>query len=64
MPRNLSVMVANFSDQCAISEPQIFCCAGAILLGSDGGTPNVLAFFSIRGGEHGQDRARAMRRGG
>jgi hypothetical protein len=52
MPRNLSVMVANLSDQCAVSKPQILGCAGPILLSSNGGAPNVLAFFSIRGGEH------------
>ena len=52
MPRNLSVMVANLLDQCAISKPQILRCASAILLGPDVGAPNVLPFFTIGGGEH------------
>jgi hypothetical protein len=52
MPRNLSVMVANLFDHCAVSKPQILCCAGAILLCPDIAAPNVLAAFGIRGSEH------------
>jgi hypothetical protein len=36
MPRNLSVMVANLSDQDAVSKLQILFCTGAILLRSEG----------------------------
>ena len=52
MPRNLSVMVANLSDQDAVSKLQILFCTGAILLRSEGGAPKFLAFFAIQAGEH------------
>jgi hypothetical protein len=52
VPRNFLVTFANLLDQRAVSKPRILYCAGPILLGSDGGAPDVLAFFSTRGGEH------------
>ena len=52
IPRNLSMMVANRTDQRTVSELQILFCTGAILLRSEGGAPKFLAFSPIRAGEY------------
>ena len=51
MPRNLSVMIANLLDQCAVGKSPILHRAGAIFLGLDVGPPCVLAFPAVGGGE-------------